>query len=208
MNSSLIPSRETRKLKVRPVGSGLLLAERLEAKREAERIVQAARRKGEDLLAEARSQSAKIRERAEQDGERAGLEKVARRVAEAYRWGHQARKKFKVEMADLASEIARRILRRELIMNPDSVDGICRAVLRENPPGEHLVVYVNPDDLAVLKTAEHPLVSDPQATVELHASKKVARGGCLVRGEFGVVDGRLSVQIAELTRVLKETIND
>ena len=113
---NLVPSHETRKLVVRRAGTSLLLAERLEAKKEAERIVGAARQEGKRLVEEARRESALIRRRAERDGKQEGDRKVARRVAEAFRWGREARKKFKVEMAEMAAEIAARILRRELIM--------------------------------------------------------------------------------------------
>jgi flagellar biosynthesis/type III secretory pathway protein FliH len=107
-------------------------------------------------------------------------------------------------MAGLAAEMAKRILSRELRTSPQAVARICARVIRENRCGRKLRVYVHPDDLEILRDGKHPVLADPEASVAFAPSSRVERGGCLVRGERGLVDGRLDVQIEELTRVMQE----
>jgi flagellar biosynthesis/type III secretory pathway protein FliH len=77
-------------------------------------------------------------------------------------------------------------------------------VIRENHCGRKLRVYVHPDDLKLLCDRRHSVLEDPDATVTFLPSRRVERGGCLVRGEGGTVDARLDVQLEELGKALRE----
>jgi flagellar biosynthesis/type III secretory pathway protein FliH len=129
---------------------------------------------------------------------------VAAHVAGAATLSTRIKKKCLPEMARLAAEMAKRILSRELRASPQDVARICARVIRENQCGRKLQVYVHPEDLKILRDGKHPVIADPEARVKFVPSNRVGRGGCVVRGEQGLVDGRLEVQVEELTRAMQE----
>jgi flagellar assembly protein FliH len=189
MKTMHIAAGSTRQMKITPLRPNLLLKERAEAVKKADEIISRARQEAE-----------RIRE----EGRNRGYREVAVHVAEAAVLRNRIAEKCLPEIAGLAAEMAKRILSRELQTSPQSVARICARVIRENQCGRKLRVYVHPDDLGILRDGRHPVLADPEASVMFVPSSRVERGGCVVRGERGLVDGRLDVQIEELTRVMQE----
>jgi len=189
MKTMRISADSTRQMKITPLRPNLLLKERAKAAEDAEEIIGRARQAAELILEEGRNR---------------GYREVAVHVAEAAVLRNRITEKCLPEIASLVAEIARRILSRELQTSPQTVARICARVIRENQCGRKLRVYVHPDDLGILRDGKHPVLSDPEASVVFVSSSRVERGGCVVRGERGLVDGRLNVQIEELTRIMQE----
>lgn len=97
------------------------------------------------------------------------------------------------ETLDLAAELARQVVRRELATRPDAVLPVVREALAllgaDHKPA---TVRLHPDDLAVVGEqlrAEHAGVP-----VGWLADAQIARGGCLVEAGGSVVDGRLETR--------------
>lgn len=189
MKTTYIPADSTRRMKITPLRSNLILKERLEALEQADEIISRAREEAEGIREEGRS---------------TGYREVAMHVAGAATLAARMKKKCLPEMANLAAEMARRILSRELRTSPQAIARICARVIRENQCGRKLKVYVHPVDLGILRDGRHPVLTDPESRVVFVASGRVGRGGCVVRGEQGLVDGRLKVQLEELTRAMQE----
>jgi len=189
MKTMRISADSTRRMEISPLGSNLILKERLEAVKQADAIISRAREEAERIC---------------EEGRHTGYREVAVHVAGAATLSTRMLKKCLPEMASLATEMARRILSRELRNSPQSVARICARVIRENQCGRKLRVYVHPDDLAILRDGKHPVLADPEVSVEFVGSERVGRGGCVVRGEHGLVDGRLDVQLEELARAMRE----
>jgi flagellar biosynthesis/type III secretory pathway protein FliH len=176
-------------MKITPLRPNLILKERAEAAKDADEIISRAREEAERIREEGRSM---------------GYREVAVHVAEAAVLRTRIGEKCMPEIASLAAEMAKRILSRELRTSPQAVARICARVIRENQCGRKLRVYVHPDDLKILRDGKHPVLADPEVSVVFVPSNRVERGGCVVRGEQGLVDGRLDVQLEELTRVMQE----
>jgi len=189
MKTMRISAGSTRQMKVTPRRSNLVLKERLEAARQAGEIISRAREEAERIREEGRS---------------TGYREVAVHVAAAATLSTRMMKTCLPKMAGLAAEMAKRILSRELRTSPQAVARICARVIRENQCGRKLRVYVHPDDLEILSDGKHPVLTDPEACVVFTPSGRVGRGGCVVRGEQGLVDGRLDVQLEELARAMQE----
>jgi len=209
MNSSQrIPRKAAQDLGVRSLGSSVVTRERQQARAEAEKIIALAKKRAAEITCAAEQEMIRARKQGIEEGRLAGERELAKRVAQAETYRDIAADRHLPGLIDLAGRLAGRILRRELALRPESIRHICRAVIRENRPGQRLKLLVNTLDLDLLQDQGHPITSDPEIRIELHACENVEPGGCIVRSELGEVDARLSVQLEELTRLLKEDGHD
>jgi flagellar assembly protein FliH len=96
-------------------------------------------------------------------------------------------------LAQSATSLARQIVRSELTMHPEHVAAVARdAVEALMQSARHLSVRVHPDD--------HPLVAQGAAEVlrargaRLLSDASVARGGCIVDSDLGIVDASIEAR--------------
>ena len=204
MPDTIIPASATRKMKVRPAQPGLVLRERFEAAEQAREIRDRAMRDAKKILEAAKKKSAHTKRLGREEGRRAGYREVARQVSEVARWKTAASDELVQRVAELACVVARRVLREEIKQHPESVRRMCTEVIRENPPGKKLLVLVHPADMELLNDPRCALAQDPAVQVTFEPSQRVERGGCIVKGELGEVDGRLKIQLEELRRIMLE----
>jgi flagellar assembly protein FliH len=97
------------------------------------------------------------------------------------------------QVLDLAAELARQVVRRELATRPDAVLPVVREAL-SRLVGEHkpTTVRLHPADLQVVEAALH--AEFPSPTLRWAADEQVARGGCIVESAGTVVDGTLATR--------------
>lgn len=200
MKTMRIAADATGKLSITPLNSNLLLKERRRAEEQAAGLLAAAEKRAGEILKLAGLEAERNRKAGREDGYR----EVASIIAEAAGIRSRTAARCLPELAGLAAEMARRILSRELRTSPQDVLRICARVIRENHCGRKLRIYVHPDDLEFLRDRRRAVLADPDATVTFLPSRRVQRGGCVVRGEQGQVDGRLDVQLEELAKALRE----
>ena len=94
------------------------------------------------------------------------------------------------QVLDLAAELARQIVRRELSVQPDAVLPVVREALALlGTEHKAATVKLHAEDLAVVETA----LREEHAALQVNwmADAQVERGGCLVESAGTVVDGRL-----------------
>jgi flagellar assembly protein FliH len=144
-------------------------------------------------------------------GERAGLEAGAKRTEAMLRRVAQTIEELaglrqtivretERQMVQLALLLARKVVTRELAMDPDLVAAMAHVAVARLGESTPATIRLNPEDYAVVTAGRGPGWAGAQVQVVPDAS--VARGGCLVESEFGLVDGTLDAQFAELTRAL------
>lgn len=208
MTARIIKADQTAKMDIRPAAKGLLFAERLQARKQAAEILDSARHEAAEIVARGQSELERTLESGREQGRARGYAEIARRTAELVRLGKALDRRLKNEAVELACEMCRRILRRELELKPESVAGICAGVIADNRPGNLLTILVHPDDTEIVRRKLSRLADDPVVEIKIESSNRVERGGCVVRGEQGQVDGRLAVQIEELARVIREGLDD
>ena len=147
-----------------------------------------------------------IRKQAFQEGLQAGREAAEKRLAEpavkkaaeltkllGELSGYKAalRGEAEAELVELAFAVARRILRRELSVDPGAVRALTLSCMREFPAVGVKRVLVHPEDLALVREA---LGSD----VEASADPGVARGGAVLETDQGRLDARIESQLEEI----------
>jgi flagellar assembly protein FliH len=112
----------------------------------------------------------------------------------------------RTEALRLALDIAERITRRQVEIDPGAVEGPIAAALELISVGTRAVVCVHPEDEAAAKEALPKLSArlDAAQHAEVRAEASIARGGCVVRTPGGaVVDADIETQIARVVGALR-----
>jgi flagellar assembly protein FliH len=144
-------------------------------------------------------------------GERAGteagtkrVEAMIRRVAQTLEELAQLRKlivrQTEREMVQLALTIARRLVLREVSLDPTLVAAMAHVALERLGEAAPATIKLHPEDYAAISAQRGDSWAGAQVRVVPDAS--VARGGCLVESAFGTVDGSLDAQVEEMARAL------
>jgi flagellar assembly protein FliH len=144
-------------------------------------------------------------------GERAGLEagtkrteamlrRVAQTIEELAGLRQTIIRETERQMVQLALLLARKVVGRELAMDPDLVAAMAHVAVSRLGESTPATIRLNPEDYAAVTAGRGPGWAGAQVQVVPDAA--VPRGGCLVESEFGLVDGTLDAQFAELTRAL------
>jgi len=104
------------------------------------------------------------------------------------------------QVVQLALALAHRMLQREIDADRGLLLAMARVALDRMGEAVRATIRLHPDDFAVVMTAREPSASADQ--VQVVADSSVARGGCLVQSEFGLMDVGLDSQIREMARAL------
>lgn len=165
------------------------------------------------IVAEARSQAAEIERQAREAGRASVQAEVAAEVARLAAPWHEQLTNTLDELAtlratitaqaernlvQLALEIARKIVHREVTIDGEIVMTLARIGLTRGHSRTPATIHLHPDDFAYVSTHREQLVSGQ--ALELVEDRSIMRGGCLVRTEMGDVDARIDQQFIEIER--------
>ena len=162
------------------------------------------------LVEEARLEADRVRETARREGFLAGREEgLAEITAGVLGVALERARSAAAAEADLrrlAVRIAERLLGHQLAVAPEMVADIVRAALAAARSRAGVTLRVHPEDLPLVDRERPRLaaVLRQGAPLALVADPLVERGGCVVDTGRGVVDARLSVQLAAIERALCE----
>ncbi|MFN7161977.1 MAG: FliH/SctL family protein [Fimbriimonadales bacterium] len=111
-----------------------------------------------------------------------------------------------MQMLQLALEVARKIVREELKLQPEHALAIVRDALRRVQGFVHLRIRVNPLDLELIRQHRAALlhIVDGVDGIEIVEDRRVDHGGCIIETEQGVYDARIRTQLSELERVIRD----
>jgi flagellar assembly protein FliH len=151
-------------------------------------------------------------EQGRQEGERAGEERATAQYREAVAaFGRSAlqvatlkprlRAEAERELVELAFAIARRILRREVSVDPTAVVGLIRGCLDQYTRAEISRLQVHPQDLAAVNQF---FSENPAPQLEVVADPKVSRGGAVFETTRGTLDARFETQLEEIEKGLTD----
>jgi flagellar assembly protein FliH len=103
------------------------------------------------------------------------------------------------EMVQLALTLARRVVHREVTLDPELAAALAHVALDRLGTTTPATIRLNPEDYTIVAqdgarwgTAPVTVVPDPS----------ISRGGCLVESAFGSVDATIERQFDELSRAL------
>jgi flagellar assembly protein FliH len=106
---------------------------------------------------------------------------------------------------DLALQIARRVIHRELANRPEISQEWLREALQLAAGSSDVVIRLSPKDAETVGRAAEDLaaVFTPTARARVVADDTISPGGCRVETEFGSVDQQLETQLARIAEELQ-----
>ncbi len=110
-----------------------------------------------------------------------------------------AMKSISEDIATVVIEANTRILGKQMLEKKLAIDVVLE-VLRKAGYQEKMVVKVSPDDHELL--SKHRLRLSSIKNIEFVSDEKVKLGGCIVKTDSGMIDGRLEVQLQALYDIL------
>jgi flagellar assembly protein FliH len=170
----------------------------------------------EAMLADARQQVAAARQQGYQDGYRDGLvalesfkESFASQTSSQMARVLQAldddlgrlEQDMATSVARVATELARQVVRSELALRPALVAQVAReAVNAVLMSARHITVLVHPDDHTLVQQGCEEALAARGARLLAHPT--VARGGCRIESDAGVIDALVATRWAQATQAL------
>jgi flagellar assembly protein FliH len=143
-------------------------------------------------------------------GERAGLEaggkraeamlrRVAQTIEELGGLRQTLIQETEREMVQLALTLARRVVHREITLDPELVAALAHVALERLGTTAPATIRMNPEDYTIVAQDASRWSGTPVTVVP---DPSIARGGCLVESEFGSVDATIERQFDEMSRAL------
>ncbi len=175
------------------------------------------------LVQDAQQQAEQIRQQAVEDGKQEAV-REAERIVRAD-WERQTAtalpaleqavqaievareawiKQWNDTAIDLAAAIAQRVIRRELLQQPEIPLELVREAL-ELASGANVVhLHMHPADISALGDRVFELIKrfESVGSAEVSPDDSIERGGCRVRTEFGVIDQTIETQLARIKEEL------
>ena len=104
----------------------------------------------------------------------------------------------------IAFEVAQKLVA-GLPITAETVEAAIREAIAQVEKNTDILVSVHPEDMALLKKADSPLLraranGEP---VQLQPSVEVSRGGCMVQTRFGMIDARRETKAELLKKSLQ-----
>jgi flagellar assembly protein FliH len=106
-------------------------------------------------------------------------------------------------LMNLALESAQKIVA-GMPVDAAMVEAVVREALKQVEDTAEIVIQLHPDDLALLRKHESPLLNGLPETGPLRfaGASEVTRGGCIVQTRFGMLDARRETKLEQLRKTL------
>lgn len=104
------------------------------------------------------------------------------------------------QMVELALAVARRVVHREVSIDPDLLVAMARVALERLGEAGQITVRLNPDDFQMVGAERTAGMNGSHVAVV--ADARIPRGGCRVESEMGILDAGIDAQIHEIAQAL------
>lgn len=126
------------------------------------------------------------------------LDRLTRSLAELSSLRSKIRKNAEGDLLKLSITIARRVLRRELTLDPESIEGFIRVALEKLNSRELCRVRVHPDQEAAIRASLERFSNSHK--VELIPDPSLESGDVLFETAHGTIDASIEAQLREIER--------
>ena len=154
------------------------------------------------------------------EGERRGLEDGLKHIAEVLdkyagylveiaTFSEKMKDEWEQRIVEIALAVARKVMGKEISESREVVSSIARNALQA-ARGEHVMeIRLSEVDYGALDASSF-LTKLPaeHRGVSVVPDKSVSDGGCVIRTDFGEIDGRIEVQLREIEKVLRQYIKN
>jgi flagellar assembly protein FliH len=132
------------------------------------------------------------------------LERLTRALVELSSVSARLRRDAEEDVVKLSIAIARRVLHRELTVDPESIGGLVKAALEKIESHELCRVRVHPDQETMIRTI---LGRYSPTRIELVADPALRKGDVVFETSQGTVDASVEAQLREIERGLADRLS-
>ncbi len=183
--------------------------------RKAEPHVAAVATIGPELEAQIQQQVRQAFESGVREGEAAARQKLegqvreltqqlASAIADVVASREEALRRAESDIVQLSMEIARRIMHRELSVDPSALGGLIRAALEKLAAQQVNRVRIHPDQESVMRMCLEEL--GRSADIEVLADPAQPKGGAVFESSRGSLDASVDTQLREIERGLTDQL--
>jgi flagellar assembly protein FliH len=104
------------------------------------------------------------------------------------------------QMVQLALGVARRVVQREVSLNPDLLIAMARVAMERLGETAQVKVRLHPDDYEAAGAARVAQLAG--SNVMILADAHLSRGGCRIESDMGILDAGVDAQLQEIARAL------
>jgi flagellar assembly protein FliH len=108
------------------------------------------------------------------------------------------------EVVKLAIEVAKKIIHREIQVDPDIIQTLIRVTLANVAAKNPVTIRVNPVDFNYISERQAALSQSEAKNISIVPDKSIERGGCLVETDCGDIDARLEEKFREVEHAFFE----
>lgn len=108
------------------------------------------------------------------------------------------------KVAELAVEIARRILARKIQDKDYEITKVIQKVLKSEPTAEKVVVHLNPEDLSALQKHLKDAFAGQAGEISFVPDESIGPAECLVETPKGMIESRIEEQLEQVEQALKK----
>jgi flagellar assembly protein FliH len=175
-----------------------------DARRDAERMLTAARSDADTLLAAARQEGYAAGHADARDEVAGALSALADAARALDDHREVLARDAEREATALAVEIAARLVRAEVSVNPERVADVIRGAIRRAADRSALTAYVNPADLAACRAAAPRILEEMGGIgrLEVVDDPRVGAGSCVLQTAAGDVDATFESQLGRVLEAL------
>lgn len=104
------------------------------------------------------------------------------------------------QMVQLAMAIARRVIQREVTLDPDLLIAMARVAMERLGETAQVKIRLHPDDYEAAGAARVAQLAG--SNVMILADAHLSRGGCRIESDMGILDAGVNAQLQEIARAL------
>lgn len=169
---------------------------------DAQEVLTHVKQDAEKYKLEVAQECEKIKELAKQEGFAEGYQKWAEHIAKIEEEIVKVRGELEKMLIPVALKAAKKIVGREIELSEDTIVDIVSNSLKAVSQHKKITIYVNKKDLDPIE-ANRPRLKEIFESLEvlsLRERSDVARGGCIIETEGGIINAQLDNQWAALER--------
>jgi len=163
---------------------------------EAVEILEKARQNAEEYRARTEAECLELREAAKKEGYQEGLEQLNANIIGLDQEKKRLRHEMNKLILPLALKAAKKIVAKELEMNPETIVDIVLQALSPVLQNHQITIWVNKADKDILENEKNQLKEKLEQVQSLSIKERddVAQGGCIIETESGIINASIDNQ--------------
>jgi flagellar biosynthesis/type III secretory pathway protein FliH len=180
--------------------------EEIQARLDAERIVDAARAQAREIVEDARAAAAGDAAAAVESAREEAQTKLVAQWLALRQAEHRRPEQERDRIIATAVVLAERLLAASLELGPDRIVGLARAVIAEAGGARRAAIDAHPLDAEVLR-AQLSMVGLDIQSIEVQEDPALARGELRLHTDLGTIDARLAPRFDKLAAALRDALD-